>query len=47
MTNQIAIALLLIFAAILIADAVWLQMDLPMILARYLDRFIEYLSFWR
>jgi hypothetical protein len=47
MTNQIAIALLLLFAAFLVADHFWLQLDVPMFLARELDRFIEYLSFWR
>ncbi|MBW7057203.1 hypothetical protein KY389_10940 [Paracoccus bogoriensis] len=47
MTNQIAIALLMLFAALLLADHFWLQMDMPLFLARQLDRFIEYLSFWR
>ncbi|MFN3273109.1 MAG: hypothetical protein ACK41U_00395 [Paracoccus sp. (in: a-proteobacteria)] len=47
MTNQIAIALLLLFAAFLVVDHFWLQLDAPMFLARQLDQFIEYLSFWR
>ncbi|MFN3524570.1 MAG: hypothetical protein ACK4YU_00660 [Paracoccus sp. (in: a-proteobacteria)] len=47
MTNKIAIALLLLFVAFLVADHLWLQLDAPMFLARQLDRFIEYLSFWR
>ena len=47
MTNQIAIALLLLIAAVFAIDHFWLGMDLPLFVARQMDQFIEYLSFWR
>ncbi|WP_410216872.1 hypothetical protein [Paracoccus sp. (in: a-proteobacteria)] len=47
MTNQIAIALLLLIAAAFLVDQVWLEGTLPLVAAQTLDRFIEYLSFWR
>jgi hypothetical protein len=47
MNNQIAIALLLLMAAALLVDQVWLDGTLPLLLAKALDRFIEYLAFWR
>ncbi|SCY09834.1 hypothetical protein [Paracoccus tibetensis] len=47
MTNQIAIALLILIALVLLADHMWLHMNLPLFIARQTDQFIEYLSFWR
>ena len=47
MTNQIAIALLLLIAAAFAVDHVWLDGHLPLMTARAMDRLIEYLSFWR
>lgn len=47
MTNRIAIALALLIAAGFVVDALWLHGDAPLVLAKLLDRFIEYLSFWR
>ncbi|WCR00178.1 hypothetical protein [Paracoccus aestuarii] len=47
MTNQIAIALLLLIAAAFAIDLIWLGGSLPLLAARTLDQFIEYLSFWR
>lgn len=47
MTNQIAIALLILIAAAFLVDQVWLGGGLPLMTARTLDGFIEYLSFWR
>lgn len=47
MTNKIAIALLLLIAGFFVLDHFWLQLDTPLFLARQLDQFIEFLSFWR
>ncbi|MDM7459806.1 MAG: hypothetical protein P3W94_010795 [Paracoccus sp. (in: a-proteobacteria)] len=47
MTNAITIAILVALAALLLVDHYWIGLDLPLFLARELDRFIEYLSFWR
>lgn len=47
MTNSIAIALLLLVLGLVAADYFWLHLNLPLIVARQLDGFIEYLSFWR
>ncbi|MFN4060889.1 MAG: hypothetical protein ACK4IA_09075 [Paracoccus hibiscisoli] len=47
MTNQIAIALLLLIVAVFAADQIWLGGDLPLVAARTMDQFIEYVSFWR
>ncbi len=47
MTNRIAIALVLLIAALLVADHVWLHINLPVLLGRQLDAAVEYLSFWR
>lgn len=47
MTNPIAIALILVIAAIFVADQLWLHLGLPLLVGKKLDAFIEYLSFWR
>ncbi|WP_168217456.1 hypothetical protein [Paracoccus liaowanqingii] len=47
MTNKIAIALLLLIAATFVADQIWLGGTLPLVAAKTLAQFIEYLSFWR
>lgn len=47
MTNRIAIALALLIVSALLADALWLHVDAPVLLGRMLNRSIEYLSFWR
>ena len=47
MTNQIAIALLLLIAAAFLVDQVWLEGDLPLFVGKTMDRFIEYCAFWR
>lgn len=47
MTNQIAIALLVLIVAVFALDHFWLHMNLPLFVARQTDQFIEYLSFWR
>lgn len=47
MTNQIAIALLVLIVAVFTIDHFWLHMNLPLFVARQTDQFIEYLSFWR
>ncbi|MBU2959053.1 hypothetical protein Q4511_08830 [Paracoccus sp. 1_MG-2023] len=47
MTNKIAIALVLLIIAGFAVDAIWFGGTLPLAAARTLDRFIEYLSFWR
>ncbi len=47
MTNQIAIALLILIAAAFLVDQVWLDGALPLMAAKTIDQFIEYLSFWR
>lgn len=47
MTNHIAIALALLIVAGFAADALWLHVDAPVMLAKLVDRFIEYVSFWR
>ncbi|WP_282603020.1 hypothetical protein [Paracoccus sp. PARArs4] len=47
MTNKIAFALVLLIAATFAIDAIWFDGMLPLTAARTLDRFIEYLSFWR
>lgn len=47
MTNQIAIALLLLIAMVFIADQIWFGATLPLLAAKGLDDFIEYLAFWR
>lgn len=47
MTNQIAIAIILLFAGMFIADHFWLHLGLPVFLGKAADRFIDQLSFWR
>ncbi|MDP5307807.1 hypothetical protein [Paracoccus spongiarum] len=47
MTNRIAIALALVIAAALVADRLWLHLDLPVLAGRRLNAVIETLSFWR
>lgn len=47
MTNQIAIALLLLIVAVFAVDQIWLSGDLPLIAAKGMDQLIEYVSFWR
>jgi hypothetical protein len=47
MTNQIAIVLLIVIAAAFLVDQVWLDGTLPLMAAKTIDQFIEYLSFWR
>lgn len=47
MTNKIAIALLLLIAVAFAVDQVWLGGTLPLLAAKALAQFIEYLSFWR
>ncbi|MBK4215289.1 hypothetical protein JJJ17_05045 [Paracoccus caeni] len=47
MTNSIAITLFFLIVAIFAVDHFWLHQDLPLIVAKSFDSFIEYLSFWR
>lgn len=47
MTNSIAIALLLLILGFFLADQLWLHWDLPLLVARSMDAFIEHVSFWR
>ena len=47
MTNTIAIALLVLILGLFAADQLWFQWQLPLMVARTIDGFIEYLSFWR
>ncbi len=47
MTNAIAVTLFALIAAILIADAVWLHLGLPVMAAKAIDHAIEHVSFWR
>lgn len=47
MTNQIAIALALCIAGLLLLDAFVLHMDMPLFLARQFADLIEWVSFWR
>lgn len=46
MTNQIALTLLILIAALFVADAVWLHAGLPTMVGKGLDDFIDYLAFW-
>ena len=47
MTNSIAIALLVLVLALFAADQLWMDWDLPLLAARWMDGFIEHVSFWR
>lgn len=47
MTNQIALSLVLLIAAVLAVDLLWLGGGLPLEAARGMDRLIEQVSFWR
>jgi hypothetical protein len=47
MTNSIAIALLVLIGGLFAADQFWLHWDLPLLVARSVDDFIDHLSFWR
>lgn len=47
MTNQIAVALILLIIALFALDYFVLHMDLHIQVARGFDDFIEYLAFWR
>ena len=47
MTNGLAIALALVIVALLVADALWLDWNLPVLAGRHLVDLTEYLAFWR
>ena len=47
MTNRIAIALAVLIVALLLADRLWLHLDLPVMAGRMLVESVDYLSFWR
>ncbi|MDB6180530.1 hypothetical protein [Paracoccus fistulariae] len=47
MTNSIAICLFLLILTIFAVDFLFLQDDLPVLVGKGLDNFIEYVSFWR
>ncbi|GHG25055.1 MULTISPECIES: hypothetical protein [Paracoccus] len=47
MTNAIAVALVILILALFAADQLWLHWDLPLLVARSMDGFIEHVSFWR
>lgn len=47
MTNQIAIALILLIIALFMLDYFVLHMDLHIQAAKGFNDFIEYLAFWR
>lgn len=47
MTNTIAITLFLLIVAIFAIDYFMLGDNLPVIVGKGLDNFIEYVSFWR
>ncbi|MBC9248254.1 hypothetical protein H4P12_16395 [Paracoccus sp. 11-3] len=47
MTNIIAITLFLLIVAIFAIDHFMLGNNLPVVVGKGLDNFIEYVSFWR
>lgn len=47
MTNQIALAILILIVGVFVVDHYWLNMNLPVLTGKALDEFIEYLAFWR
>lgn len=47
MTNQIAIALVVLIAGIFLIDATLFTGQLPLFLAKQFVSLVEYLSFWR
>lgn len=47
MTNTVALVLVLAVLGLIIADHLWLQWQVPLAMARMMDGFIEFLSFWR
>ncbi|MCS5601115.1 MAG: hypothetical protein ACU0DB_02895 [Paracoccus sp. (in: a-proteobacteria)] len=47
MTNLIAYILFALIVAIFAADHFLLNLGLPVMVGKAMDRFIEYLSFWR
>lgn len=47
MTNTIAITLFLLIVAVFAIDYFMLDDNLPVIVGKGLDNFIEYVSFWR
>lgn len=47
MTNRIAAALALLLLAFLAADQLWFGGGVPLLAARKLADFVEYLAFWR
>lgn len=47
MTNSIAITLFLLILAIFAIDYLFLDDNLPVIVGKGIDNFIEYVSFWR
>lgn len=47
MTNRIAFSLAGAVAVLLMADALWLHLGLPVRAGRMLDQVIEQMSFWR
>lgn len=47
MTTGNVITIFILIVLLLVADAVWLHWDLPLLIGREFVRFVEYLSFWR
>ena len=47
MTNGIALTLVLMVAALFLADAFFLHWNLPVFLGKQMAAMIEFLSFWR
>jgi hypothetical protein len=47
MTNRIALALLALLALLLVADAAFLGLGIPLFLARKLADLVDWLQFWR
>lgn len=47
MTNQIALTIALLIVAIFAADALWLNLGLPVMVGKAMDGLIEQVSFWR
>lgn len=47
MNNQTALAIAIVIISIFIADAVFFDWDLPVILGKLLARVTEWMAFWR
>ena len=47
MTNKLAIILFALIVTLFIVDRTVIHLNLPLIAAKGLDNFIEYVSFWR